>query len=950
MTGVFDMLSRETINGAAALRSVCRAYNDLRADVLNTDALLAAAAELAEQLCAENGALASLPSLGCPAAPEMEIGRCAVPLSADGQLGAVLSKNLAPLVKNGCLSLPVRLDLSGNVRVFIEVEDHQERASELAQYLLLSMLKQNASVKIRCVDLVSGGSFFSYIHSLIAKFPGKTGGCVYDKFSELDGLFRSLDDDAANALKILGGSYATVYDYNRANTVKIPEFVHVFRLQQPARGRDELDRLKVLLRNGPKSGMSFILVGDRQTAEQFAADTDCHILLRGDSMLLDPAAGLPFFLSDTVAVSENMIAPLISSMQSSESVDTLFEHHPELQTDYLTMDSGPALRIPFAIDKNNIVQYFEIGGNAPSHALIAGATGSGKSVALHTLILQIVRNYHPDDVEIWAIDYKAVEFDGYLRHRTPHFRVIAHDTSDEFSLSLLDKLYGEYESRMEKFLRAGVKNIHEYRAKMGAHSMPRIIVFIDEFQLMTQAVSAYTGHKDYRVVLENLLKLTRAMGISFILCSQTIASGLSGLTDAARDQIGCRLCLKHDDDNEIRETLMLSGPDAADLVYQAKELRRGQGIYKRARWADEFAPDGKAYEFKKIYILYIGDALKEKTINDVNLRLGGNYTPKEEIFVRGGGRIGVAEKVRHPLSKFLTGGYEPEPDCLEWYPAAPTTLDDAFRLKLENAAGANLLMVGEDDALRDSVIFHSICGFLMAPSTRIVASFIDEKYPDRARMIAQLRGIRSDRLVVNACLPDTLSCILSLKKIRPLSGENRVYLWYGLDKLKNELFLMHQEHDEDESPSGSTQAPVSREDMLADLMGFLSEINGASAARSAPAAAACEELTFDDCKSILSRFFDAGPENSQYSLAVFNNRKAIKNSGIVSLECFENRIGTKMSVDDSYDLFGSSLAVGKTDENTVIYYAGSGQVTPLRPYLMPDGDWLAAFNNALSHL
>ena len=46
---------------------------------------------------------------------------------------------------------------------------------------------------------------------------------------------------------------------------------------------------------------------------------------------------------------------------------------------------------------------------------------------LHTLILQTIRNYHPDDVEIWAIDYKAVEFDGYIQHRTPYFRVIAHD-------------------------------------------------------------------------------------------------------------------------------------------------------------------------------------------------------------------------------------------------------------------------------------------------------------------------------------------------------------------------------------------------------------------------------------------------------------------------------------------------------------------------------------------
>ena len=169
--------------------------------------------------------------------------------------------------------------------------------------------------------------------------------------------------------------------------------------------------------------------------------------------------------------------------------------------------------------------------------------------------------------------------------------------------------------------------------------MPRIIIIIDEFQLMTQAVQEYTGDIDYRTRLENLLRLTRAMGISFVLCSQTIASGLSGLSDAARmDQIGCRLCLKHDDDNEIRETLALSGSIASDIISQAKELRRGQGIYKRARWANEHAADGKMLmKFLKAYIVYIKDSIKDEIIDTANSLLKDDCVRKEEILIRGNG-------------------------------------------------------------------------------------------------------------------------------------------------------------------------------------------------------------------------------------------------------------------------------------------------------------------------
>lgn len=943
------MVNNEVINGLVAITSVSNAYQSIKKDVLDSAGMERAACVFVENLCAENASLCSASSLnnGSDKAG-IAFGAIRIPLDATDAILSVLRQKIPQLIQGNTLSIDAKLDFAKAFSILISVDRGEEAAATICQKLLLSMIGANNSLHFHCADLVMGGNFFSSVHKLITLFPSRTGGKVYTKANEFSELIKSLENSASIAMTKLGGTYASVEEYNKQNEVKIDEHLTIVYLGATSYHNEDYNRLRILLENGKRNGMSFIIVGSGDATDIFSNHIDFQLGFNNSRTYIGKKAKLPFDICFSGDLSEAVVENLIATLQTAETIDTRYENHPNLHSEFFTMDSGAALRIPFAIDKNNTPLYFEIGGNAPTHALIAGSTGSGKSVALHTLIMQIIHNYHPDDVEIWAIDYKAVEFARYLDHRSPHFRVIAHDTSNEFSLSLIDLLYKEYEKRQQEFLSAKVKNINEYRRVRGKHSMPRIIAIIDEFQLMTQAVQEYTGNVDYRTRLENLLRLTRAMGISFVLCSQTIASGLSGLSDAARDQIGCRLCLKHDDDNEIRETLMLSGPNASDVAGKAKELRRGQGIYKRARWANEHDPDGKAYEFLHAHILFINDDLKTEMINTANRLLGNNFTPKEEILIRGGGRICISEKVRHPLVRFMNEGYEPDDECIEWYPAAPTTLADSFCLEVENSAAANIMLVGEDDDLRESTVVHSVCGFLMNPNNRVVVSIVDENYPDRARMIDFLRKIQSAQLILNIGIRSTLDTIAGLKKIRPTPGRNTIYIWYGLDKLKNELFLMSQDEDEEATPEVKP-APASREDLMADLMGFLTDITENTSTVSKEVSVS-DSLTFDDCKNILRQAFEVGPENNKLHMIIFNNRKAMKKSGFIDMDNFENRIGTRMSTDDSYELFGSSLAISKTDENTVIYYAGSGSVIPLRPYLMPDDNWFRLFNEAISNL
>ena len=939
------MSNSELINGISAIYSVCNAYYSLASDVLDPSSFEMATCALLDSMCLENRSLSTKPCIsnningtGTP------LATIRLSLAGTPAMLNTLQRIIPNFINGDSISMKVNLDYSAPFSILMTVGNGTELASAIAQKILLHSLEVNPTINFRCADLAMGGNFFTSVHNLISLFPSKTGGMVCTKQSDFSNFIKNLESASASAMMKLGSMYDSVVDYNKHNEVKINEYLTIIYLSTQYHNEDYA-RLRILFENGKKNGMSFILIGNKDTLANFADAADYQIDFSGQSATIGSKTQLPIEFTTSHSISEEKINDIISLLQTSETIDSRFESHPDLQTPFFEMDSDNVLRIPFAIDKNNRPLFFEIGGNAPAHALIAGTTGSGKSVALHTLIMQIVHNYHPDDVEIWAIDYKAVEFAQYLDHRTPHFRIIAHDTSSEFSLSFIDLLYEEYEKRQQAFLDAKVKDISAYRYVCGKNSMPRIVAIIDEFQLMTQAVQEYTGNVDYRTKLENLLRLTRAMGISFILCSQTIASGLSGLSDAARDQIGCRLCLRHDDENEIRETLMLSGPNASDISLRVKELRRGQGIYKRARFANEPSPDGNAYEFLHAYILFINDAIKAEIINTANDLLKNEYRKKELILIRGGGRVHVAEKERHPLCSFIRGDYLPEQDIVEWFPAAPTTLADYYCIQIENIAAANILLVGEADDLRESIVIHSVCGFLMNPLNEVIVGVIDENYPDRVRMIDHLSKIHSERLIINIGVRSCLRCINEMKRIHPTPGKNKIFIWYGLEKLKNEMFLLDQDKEEVDALS---QSPTTREELVSDLFGFLMEING----QSSPSEQRTESnnLSFNDSKDILKRAFEAGPENNMLHFAIFNNWKSMKKSGLIELDCFENRIGTRMSTDDSYELFGSSLAINKTNDNTVIYYGGSGSVTPLRPYLLPEQDWYDQYNAALCRI
>ena len=86
--------------------------------------------------------------------------------------------------------------------------------------------------------------------------------------------------------------------------------------------------------------------------------------------------------------------------------------------------------------------------------MIAGVAGSGKSSLLHTIILQALSQYGPDELRIYLVDFKrGVEFKIYADYKLPSFEVVAIESEREFGYNILKALEREQKIRADRFKR-----------------------------------------------------------------------------------------------------------------------------------------------------------------------------------------------------------------------------------------------------------------------------------------------------------------------------------------------------------------------------------------------------------------------------------------------------------------------------------------------------------------
>ncbi|MCL2338568.1 MAG: FtsK/SpoIIIE domain-containing protein [Proteobacteria bacterium] len=194
---------------------------------------------------------------------------------------------------------------------------------------------------------------------------------------------------------------------------------------------------------------------------------------------------------------------------------------------------------------------------AMPHLLVAGTTGSGKSVGLNTFILSLIKRFSPDDIKFVLIDPKAVEFSTYNNQK---FMLCPVVTDNAEAAATLAYLVNEMNDRYQTLQAKTCKNIGDYNARGG--KMPRIICVIDEF------ADLIMSDKKVGASIMMLAQKARAAGIHIILSTQRPSVDI--VTGALKANLPTRLAYKVATMTDSRT--ILDRPGAEDLIGRGDSL------------------------------------------------------------------------------------------------------------------------------------------------------------------------------------------------------------------------------------------------------------------------------------------------------------------------------------------------------------------------------------------
>jgi S-DNA-T family DNA segregation ATPase FtsK/SpoIIIE len=227
---------------------------------------------------------------------------------------------------------------------------------------------------------------------------------------------------------------------------------------------------------------------------------------------------------------------------------------------------GKPLVIPLGKDVNGKVQTMDL--TKMPHLLIAGATGSGKSVMINVIITSILMTAKPDQVRLMLIDPKKVELSVY--NGVPHLLTPV-VTEAKQAPSALNKVLKEMENRYERFAAGGVRNMGEYNKKVEQSSepdlkkMPYIVVIVDELSDLMMVAG-----NEVETAIVRLAQMARAAGIHIIIATQR--PSVDVITGLIKANIPSRIAFAVSSGVDSRTILDANGAE--------KLLGRGDMLYK----------------------------------------------------------------------------------------------------------------------------------------------------------------------------------------------------------------------------------------------------------------------------------------------------------------------------------------------------------------------------------
>lgn len=401
-----------------------------------------------------------------------------------------------------------------------------ERAAEIYRHMVMSIL----------LGLPPKSVHLSFVNTQLSPlgnfFTANLHESLYEKVSSSSAYHQLLDRLLKRVMDFQDKYSHSIEQENEIAGKIVEPYEIVVLLDDPDSEISAQEQLIPLFEKGPMYGIYFIGLNNTEKGAQ-REDQD-HILKHtGCYQTIDAGTVNPWNASQ-----EGGFITTMSIANNSVWTKAAFEHINAATTreKVFKYDWKTAVESPYTPTDNEIVApigfmedgtpfNFQMDVNKQHyHAFVIGATGSGKSRFLHDVILSMTAKYQPEDVELYLLDFKGVEFNCYRGFK--HTRAILVDRADErITYEVIKDIKLKMEERQRLFAAAGVTEVWEYNKMNTDKHLSQIILVADECQtLFTDRAKNGRLQNEMVDIIALVAQQGRSHGIHLLLSTQSLAN------------------------------------------------------------------------------------------------------------------------------------------------------------------------------------------------------------------------------------------------------------------------------------------------------------------------------------------------------------------------------------------------------------------------------------------
>ena len=373
------------------------------------------------------------------------------------------------------------------------------------------------------IDPTGLGQHFSYFTELSDAIKGAK---ILTESAEIERALTGAKAAAVNLVQEkLTHKYNSLQDYNEDAGSKLAEpYRFIFISNFPAGFTQRaIETLLSIINTSSKSGISIILNIDNEELKKHR-DLDKVFFTDTPLSMLTPPKIINVPSQNFLNMNFHLIPDHQVTSRAHEIISAANKQALLLQNRTIDVEefyssspykhkSDKGIHIPIGLvgkDKPCLLTLGE--EKSGHHVLIGGATGSGKTVLLHNIIVNSAWQYSPSELIFYLLDYKeGTEFKLY--DSLPHVHILSMESNRPFGVSTLQYLQEEMERRGKLFKESGVAKIQDYRIKKG-EKLPRILVIIDEFQVLLKGHDSLSAQG--AEILDDISRRGRSFGGLFV--------------------------------------------------------------------------------------------------------------------------------------------------------------------------------------------------------------------------------------------------------------------------------------------------------------------------------------------------------------------------------------------------------------------------------------------------